>query len=115
MKPFLLLLTAICGCFLSAAAETKCAEIPHPSINVQSFLISYFDCTVTRTQSVTITRNDCDGQPVTVTTVGTATATAADCRQANATAYLTAGYNAYLEADAAFLLITWDCQGPPQP
>jgi hypothetical protein len=72
-------------------------------------------CTVTRSQKHIFTGTDCDDQPVHIITYGTATATAATCEEANATAYLNAGYNAFMEAQAAFLLITWDCQGPPEP
>ncbi|NCT75916.1 MAG: hypothetical protein GXC78_15360 [Chitinophagaceae bacterium] len=122
MRKFLMLI-ALCACichFASAKAPSLTpARLSLPlqtALTVKNlFVVILFNCTITRSQDYTLNGLDCEGHPLSITTTGTATATAPTCEQANAKAYLQAGYNAFLVAQNYFLEITYDCQGPPEP
>lgn len=73
-----------------------------------------FNCTVTVSLEFNLEREDCNGQMIHITTIGTATSTAKTCELAYISASMSADYAARAEADRQYYFITADCQGPPQ-
>lgn len=119
MKKLLTLLSSVLLVTILHASPTPIGK-SDTDASIRTFLSIKFDfnlfsCTVTRSARHSLVNQDCDGLPILIITTGSATATAATCEEANLNALMNAQYNAYMQAQHAYLLITGDCQGPPEP